>query len=121
MNLNEYPQAIAQASTLVNDLEFQINQTKRVITAIESRVDSQIAFGDFKNDPQRKAARFDLLHADADYQGALHNLGQLIAAKAKAMVQLELTRNQYSVAKIAARVEMVRQIAALNCAEFVGL
>src|SRR5687767_4620909 len=105
MEINQYPQAIAQASTLVNDLEFQISQTKRVITAIESRVDSQVAFGDYKNDPQRKAARFDLLHADSDYQGALHNLGQLIAAKAKAMVELELTRNQYSVAKIEARAE----------------
>jgi hypothetical protein len=121
MNLNEYPQAIAQASTLVNDLEFQINQAKRVITAVEGRVDSQIAFGDYKNDPQRKAARFDLLHGDSDYQAALHNLGQLMAAKAKALVELELARNEYAVAKIEARAVMVQQIAALDCAEFIGL
>lgn len=121
MNLQDYPQAIAQAATLVNDLESQIHQAKRIITAVEGRVDSQIAFGDYKNDPQRKAARFDLLHADSDYQAALHNLGQLMAAKAKAFVALELVKNQYSVAKIEARAEMVRQIAALECAEFVGL
>jgi hypothetical protein len=121
MELNQYPQAIAQASTLVNDLEFQIIQTKRVIAEVEGRVDSQIAFGEYKNDPQRKAARFDLLHGDSDYQAALHNLGQLIAAKAKALVELELARNQYAVAKIEARAAMVQQIAALDCAEFIGL
>jgi hypothetical protein len=121
MNLQDYPQAIAQAATLVNDLEFQIHQAKRIITAVEGRVDAQIAFGDYKNDPQRRAVRFELLNTDSSYQEALHNLGQLIAAKAKAMVQLELTRNQYSVAKIEARAEMVKQIAALDCAEFIGL
>nr|WP_290224090.1 hypothetical protein [Trichocoleus desertorum] len=121
MNLQDYPQAIAQASTLVNDLEFQITQAKRIITSIEGRVDAQIAFGDYKNDPQRKAVRFELLQSDPSYQEALHNLGQLIAAKAKAMVELELVRNQYSVAKIGARAAMVQQIAALDCAEFIGL
>jgi hypothetical protein len=121
MNLNEYPQAIAQAATLVNDLESQIHQAKRIITAVEGRVDSQVAFGDYKNDPQRRAVRFDLLSNDSDYQAALHNLGQLMAAKAKALVELELVRNQYAIAKIEARAEMVKQIAALDCAEFIGL
>jgi hypothetical protein len=121
MDLNQYPQAIAQAATLVNDLEFQIHQAKRIITAVEGRVDAQIAFGDYKNDPQRRAVRFELLNTDSSYQEALHNLGQLIAAKAKAVVELELTRNQYSVAKIEARAAMVQQIAALDCAEFIGL
>jgi hypothetical protein len=121
MELNQYPQAIAQAATLVNDLESQIYQAKRIITTVEGRVDSHIAFGDYKNDPQRKAARFDLLQADPSYQEALHSLGQLLAAKAKAVVELELVRNRYATAKMEARAEIVRQIAALDCAEFIGL
>ncbi|MEP0872427.1 hypothetical protein NDA01_21665 [Trichocoleus desertorum AS-A10] len=121
MNLNQYPQAIAQASTFVNDLESQINSLRQQIYEIEGRVDSQIAGGEFKNDLQRKAARFDLLQARSEYQDAIADLDQLKDAKAKAITKLELLRNGYSVAKIEARAAIVAQLAGLESREIVGL
>nr|WP_290224033.1 hypothetical protein [Trichocoleus desertorum] len=121
MNLNQYPQAIAEASTLVNDLEYQISKIRRVIAEVEGRLDSQIAFGDFRNDQQRKATRFDVLTADSDYQDALSDLSQLNASKAKALVEVELLRNAYSTAKIEARMAIADKLLALESREIAGV
>ena len=121
MKLNEYPKAIAEAQTFLNDLDSQIANFKQRIYEIEGWVDSQIAGGDYKNDTHRKAARFEILQSKSNYQAILVDLDKLKDARAKAMVEVELLKNRYSVAKIEARAAIVAQLVGLESREILGV
>ena len=122
MNLNQYPQAIATAAQTVNNLDFDIVRARRQIAKFENRADVEVAANqDLKNDAARKAERFQILENNADYQKLLDDLAELTHQKATAMAELEKVRNGFSAAKIEARAAIAQQIAALECAEFIGL
>ncbi|MEP0873362.1 hypothetical protein NDA01_26740 [Trichocoleus desertorum AS-A10] len=122
MELNQYPSAIATAAQTVNNLDFDISRARRQIAKFENRADAEVATNqDLRNDAARKAERFQILENNADYQKLLDDLAELTHQKATAMSELEKARNGFSAAKIEARAAIAQQIAALECAEFIGI
>jgi Arc/MetJ-type ribon-helix-helix transcriptional regulator len=121
MNLNQYPEKIAQAQTFLNDLDSQIANFKQRIYEIEGWVDSQVASGEYRNDSHRKAARFEILQSKSNYQAMLVDLDKLKDARAKAAVELELARNQYSVLKLEMRMAIADKLIGLESREIAGV
>ena len=111
-SLSEYPHAIAQAQTLIANLELDIAETKAEITVVEQTIDQQVAFDkELKNDGQRKAKRKELLAQDPGYDLLTGRLDSTRRTKARAEIRLNLLINQFTVAKIEARGETARQLA----------
>jgi len=111
MNMSQYPAAIAQAAQTVNDLDSQIQAVQLNIHRLEASIDKQIAFdAELKNESQRKARRFELLEVNLEYQHALNTVMRLTNQKANAVANLEYLRNQFSVAKLEARLAIARQL-----------
>jgi hypothetical protein len=122
IKLSRYPIAIAQAAQKVIELEFLIAESREQMSLFEGQADLTIANNkEFKNDAQRKAHRFELLQANIEYQQAVSRLGQLSTAKASAIAHLEYLRNQFSVAKLEARLMIAQQLTGLESRELVGL
>ena len=74
-----------------------------------------------KNDSQRKARRFEVLLTNHEYQTAVNTLLRLSAEKANAIAHLEYLRNQFSVAKLEARLAIAQQLTDFESRELVGL
>ena len=122
MKLNQYPAAIAQATQKVNSLDSQIAAIQLLINRLEGNADKIAAFEpDLKNENQRKARRFEVLQTNLEYQRAIDSLLQLNSEKANAIAHLEYLRNQFSVAKLEARLAIAKQIHDLETLELVGL
>jgi hypothetical protein len=116
MNLSDYPQQIAQAAHLVNQLDRNILQVRHYLHQQEGQAEAAVAFeNDLKNENQRKARRFLLLQTNQKYQDLQQNLIQLTTAKANAMAELERLRNSFSAAKLQARQQVVQQLSLLDC------
>jgi hypothetical protein len=122
MKLNQYPAAIALAAQRVNEIDSQIASIHLLINRLEGNADKIAAFEvDLKNDNQRKARRFDVLATNIEYQRSLDSLIQLNSEKANAVAHLEYMRNQFSVAKLEARLSLVQQLNDFETRELVGL
>lgn len=122
MKLNQYPAAIALAAQRVNEIDSQIASIELLINRLEGNADKIAAFEvDLKNENQRKARRFDVLATNIEYQRSLDSLIQLNSEKANAVVHLEYMRNQFSVAKLEARLSLVQQLNDFETRELVGL
>jgi len=122
MKLSQYPAAIAQATQAVNELDAQVAAVQLHINRLEGNADKVAAFeSELKNDSQRKARRFEVLETNLEYQRALDKLIQLTAEKANAIAHLEYLRNQFSVAKLEARLAIARQLSGSESRELVGV
>lgn len=122
MQLSHYPAAIAQAAQRVNELDSQIMAVQQLINRVEGNADRVVAFDpDLKNDNQRKARRFEVLLTNQEYQTALNTLIRLTAEKANALAHVEYLRNQFSVAKLEARLAIAQQLTDFESRELVGL
>jgi hypothetical protein len=122
MKLSQYPAAIAQASQAVNDLDAQVAAVQLLINRIEGNADKIAAFeSDLKNDSQRKARRFEVLQINLEYQMALDKLIHVSAERGNAIAHLEYLRNQFSVAKLEARLAIARQLSGTEALELVGV
>ena len=122
MQLSHYPAAIAQAAQRVNELDSQLMAVQMLINRVEGNADRIVAFDpDLKNDNQRKAHRFEVLLTNQEYQTALNTLMRLTAEKANALAHLEYLRNQFSVAKLEARLAIAQQLTDFESRELVGL
>jgi UDP:flavonoid glycosyltransferase YjiC (YdhE family) len=121
MQLSHYPGAIAQAAERVNELDSQLIAVQQLISREEGNAERISAFDpDLKNDSQRKARRFELLLTHQEYQTALNTLMRLTAEKANALAHLEYLRNQFSVAKLEARLAITQQLTDFESRELVG-
>lgn len=121
-NLGQYPAAIAQAAQAVNELEHQIGEARQHLARLEGNADMVVAFeANLKNDNQRKARRFEVLQASLEYQHAMDALLRLTTEKSNALAHLEHLRNEFSVAKLEARLAIAQQLTGLETREFVGL
>jgi hypothetical protein len=117
-----YPSAIAQAAQRVNELDSQLMAVQYQINRFEGNADRAAAFDmDLKNDAQRKARRFEVLLVNNEYQKAMDALIQLSAEKANAIAHLEYLRNQFSVAKLEARLTIAQQLTDFESRELLGL
>jgi hypothetical protein len=120
--LNHYPAAIAQAAQRVNEIDSQLMAVQYQINRFEGNADRSAAFDmDLKNDAQRKARRFEVLLVNQEYQKAMDTLIQLTTEKANALAHLEYLRNQFSVAKLQARLAIAQQLTDFESRELVGL
>lgn len=122
MQLSHYPAAIAQAAERVNEIDSQLMAVQHHINRHEGNADRVAAFEpDLKNDNQRKARRFEVLLTNHEYQKALDTLLRLTGDKANALAHLEYLRNQFSVAKLEARIAIAQQLTDFESRELVGL
>lgn len=122
MQLNHYPAAIATATQRVNEIDLQLMAVQQQINRFEGNADRVAAFEmDLKNDAQRKARRFEVLLVNPEYQKAMDTQIQLTAEKANGLSHLEYLRNQFSVAKLEARLTIARQLTDFESRELVGL
>ncbi|MBD2502021.1 hypothetical protein [Anabaena azotica] len=120
--LNHYPSAIAQAAQRVNEIDSQLMAVQQQINRFEGNADRVAAFENhLKNDAQRRARRFEVLLVNQEYQKAMDTLIQLTAEKANAIAHLEYLRNQFSVAKLEARLKIAQQLTDVESRELVGL
>jgi uncharacterized small protein (DUF1192 family) len=122
MKMSQYPAAIAQAAQVVNELDSQIAAVGQHIARLEGNADRVSAFEQgLKNDNQRRARRFELLCVDPEYQTAQNTLMRLMSEKGGAIAHLEYLRNQFSVAKLEARMAIAQQLAGVEFRELVGV
>ncbi len=122
VELSHYPTAIAQAAQRVNEIDSQLMAVQQQIDRFEGNADRAAAFDvDLKNDAQRKARRFEVLLVNQEYQTAMDTQIRLATEKANAIAQLEYLRNQFSVAKLAARLAIAHQLTDFESRELVGL
>lgn len=122
MKLSQYPAAIAQAAQRVNEIDSQIAAVQLIINRIEGNADKISAFeADLKNENQRKARRFELLQTNLEYQRAIDSLIQLNSEKGNAIAHLEYMRNQFTVAKLEAKLAIASKLNNLEERELVGL
>ncbi|MER3434881.1 MAG: hypothetical protein C4288_16045 [Leptolyngbya sp. ERB_1_1] len=122
LRLDQYPTAIAQASQHVNELEQNIAEIRYHIARLEGNADMVVAFETaLKNDNQRKARRFEVLQVNSEYQRAIDALNRATTEKANAFAHLERLRNEFSVAKLEARLAIAQQLSGLESRELVGL
>jgi len=122
LSLSQYPSAIAQAAQAANEMDYQIAEVRQHIARLEGSADMVVAFETgLKNDNQRKARRFEVLQVNHEYQRALDSLNRLTTEKANAIARLEHLRNEFSVAKLEARLTIAQQLIGLESRELVGL
>lgn len=120
--LSQYPAAIVQAAQATNELDYQIAEVKQHLARLEGNADMVVAFeANLKNDNQRRARRFEVLQVNQEYQRALDAVTRLTTEKANAMARLEHLRNEFSVAKLEARLAIAQQLTGLESRELVGL
>ena len=101
--LNKLPQAIADQSYKLLALDTQIRDAREIIAKFESEIDSAIAFGEFKNDSQRKAAKAQMSAENAELQATLQTLRGLTEDRDQQAIELSLLRDRFSIAKLEAR------------------
>lgn len=122
LSLSQYPSAIAQAAQAANEMDYQIAEVRQHIARLEGNADMVVAFETgLKNDNQRKARRFEVLQVNQEYQRAIDALNRLTTEKANALARLERLRNEFSVAKLEARLTIAQQLTGLESRELVGL
>ncbi|MBW4650768.1 MAG: hypothetical protein KME06_19065 [Kastovskya adunca ATA6-11-RM4] len=122
MEMSQYPAAIAASAQVVNQLDLQITAVEQHIARLEGNADRVAAFEQgLKNENQRRGRRFELLCVDQEYQTAQNTLIRLNAEKANTLTQLEYLRNQFSVAKLEARMAIAQQLTGNESRELVGV
>lgn len=121
MQLNHYPAAISQAAQRVNEIDSQLMAVQHQINRFEGNADRSAFDIDLKNDAQRKARRFEVLLVNQEYQSSIDTQIQLMSEKANAVAHLEYLRNQFSVAKLQARLAIAQQLTDFESRELVGL
>jgi hypothetical protein len=108
MKLTDYPQAIAEKQHKILAQDQTIRKAQAAINQLEIQIEKAFAFGDFRNDSQRKAARAELLQ-DQDYQTALAQLQAEQDHRTLLQIELQRVQNQFSVAKLELRCAIARQ------------
>ncbi|MEH2310133.1 MAG: hypothetical protein V7K35_01595 [Nostoc sp.] len=122
MQLSHYPAAIAQAAQRANEIDSQLMAVLHQVNRFEGNADRTAAFEmDLKNDAQRKARRFEVLLVNQEYQKSIDTQIRLTVDKANAIAHLEYLRNQFSVAKLEARLAIAQQLTDFESRELVGL
>ncbi|WP_421656324.1 hypothetical protein [Leptothermofonsia sp. ETS-13] len=122
LSLSQYPEAIAQAAQVVNEIEHRLTEARQHLAHLEGNADKIVAFeANLKNDNQRKARRFEILQMNLEYKRALDVLNRLTTEKANAVARLEHLRNEFSVAKLDRQMAIALKLTGLETRELVGL
>jgi hypothetical protein len=104
MNLSNFPHAIATAQQKLLNLGRDIAIVRNALLLEENSVDQTIAFSsDLKNDTQRKTAKTQMLQESTLYQALTKNLADLTDKYNRADINLQLVKNNFTVAKLEMR------------------
>jgi hypothetical protein len=121
LKLSDYPVAIARTNQAIVELDYELSALRQVISAFECKAEMIVATdSNLKNDSQRKARRFELLEVNQEYQKAQELSAKLATEKSNAVAHLEYLRNQFSIAKLEARLTIAQQLSGLESREFAG-
>lgn len=108
MNLSEFPLAIARIERQQLRLSKKIRTAQTHLDKLTGEIECKIAADpELKNDQQRKARRLELT-TSGDYQTALTILNTYNDRQAALTINLNLLRNQFSVAKLEIRESIAR-------------
>ncbi len=103
MSLNQFPLKIAEAETKVLNLDRQVTIYKEQLSFMDGEIETAIALNkELKNEQQRKTKRLELKQ-EPDYLQAKASLTEATEKRDREVIQLNLLRNQFSVAKLEAR------------------
>ena len=104
MNLSTFPHAIATAQQKLLNLGKDMTIARNALLVEENSIDQAIAFSsDFKNDNQRKTAKAQMLQESVLYQSLTQSLSDLTDKYNRADINLQLVKNNFTVAKLEAR------------------
>ena len=112
MQLSNFPHAIANSSYELLALGAKIRDIRSAILDIESEIDNVIAFSEFKNEAQRKAAKAQMLKENESYSELATRLQKLTDEYSHAEVGMNLIKNNFAIAKLEAR-ERIAKMEAL--------
>lgn len=112
MNLQDFPDAIAESQRHLSLLKQTADEMQEVVDRMMQEIDYQVAFDpDLKNDAQRKARRIELM-TSAQYVGALNTVKEAKQRCTLATIETDRLINLFAVAKIQAR-EAIAQMSAV--------
>jgi hypothetical protein len=104
MNLSNFPHAIATAQTKLVKLGRELAIIRNALLLEEMEIDKAIAFSsEFKNDPQRRAAKTQMLQESAEYQRLTALFDEINEKYQIADIDLQLVKNNFSISKLEAR------------------
>lgn len=111
-SLATFPQRIADQSYKLLIFDGTIRDAREAIAIFESGIDSEIAFGEFKNDGQRKVAKAQMMGENQALQDLLISLRGLTTERDKSAIEFALLKDSFSIRKLEAR-ERIAKIESL--------
>jgi hypothetical protein len=110
MKLNQYPKKIAQLRQELLELELELESLTELVKSYEAEIEKTIAFDkELTNESQRKAKKVAM---KADPTKDYYQLAQVLRKKREEReikaIDLELIRNQFSLAKLEKRQEIAQ-------------
>ncbi len=116
MNLQIFPVTIADLERRLLKQNQAIRELKEEIEGCDFGFDAEIAFDEtLKNDLQRKVRRRELAASNQDYQTLLLKFQKATAVARLIEIDLDLTKNQFAVAKLEARERIASVEEAVAC------
>jgi hypothetical protein len=110
MNLADYPCAIHRIETKLIAVCENIADLSAQIQALENTVDLDIAYNQsFKNELQRKAGRWLMLHENKDYLDLTRRESEAQLEKQYLIADLNQVKNSFAVAKLDRQLEIALQ------------
>lgn len=108
-HLKEYPNMIAEVETKILNLEREVNIYKEQLSFMDADIEAEIASDkELKNEQQRKTKRLELKQ-EPDYLRTKAALTKATEKRDREVIQLNLLRNQFSVAKLEMRQAIASQ------------
>ncbi len=102
-HLKEYPSKIAEVEILILSLDREVNIYKEQLSFMDADIEAAIASDkELKNEQQRKTKRLEL-RQEPDYLQVKAALTEATEKRDFELIQLNLLRNQFSVAKLETR------------------
>lgn len=102
-HLNQFPLKISEAETKILNLDCEVNIHKEQLSFMDADIEAAIASDkELKNEQQRKTKRLELKQ-QPDYLQTKSALTKATEKRDKALIELNLLRNQFSVAKLEVR------------------
>ena len=103
MQLNRYPQALASLERALLKVNLEVESHEETLSFLDEEIETSIARdGDLKNEQMRKARRLKL-QQQPDYLQMKSRLKDAKLRREQASIQLNQVRNEFSVAKLEAR------------------
>ena len=102
-HLNQFPLKIAEVETKILNLDREVNIYKEQLSFMDADIENAISSNkELKNEQQRKTKRLELKQ-QPDYLQVKAALTEATEKRDKELIQVNLLKNQFSVAKLEER------------------